>query len=193
MTDKMNPRDVESELEAALAKYATAEPRPNLEDRILANLRAVRKRAPQPVWRRWPAAVAIAAVLVLTIALALRSKKPAKNFIVHQASATTQTQVANRNDPGPLHSREQTSQKPAAHHSITRPATTVAASPKLDQFPSPQPLSDQETILAHYVTKYPKHAALIAQARTEQLRRDSLEEIRPAPADSNEDSPQPNK
>jgi hypothetical protein len=37
-------------------------------------------------------------------------------------------------------------------------------------------LSEQEEILASYVVKYPEHAALIAQARAETLRRDSEEE-----------------
>jgi hypothetical protein len=48
--------------------------------------------------------------------------------------------------------------------------------PKLDQFPSPQPLSEQEKILAAYVAKYPEDALLLAQARAEALRRDALED-----------------
>jgi hypothetical protein len=51
-------------------------------------------------------------------------------------------------------------------------------SPKLDQFPSPQPLSEQEEILANYVGKYPEHAILIARARNEALQRDQLEEMK---------------
>jgi hypothetical protein len=52
----------------------------------------------------------------------------------------------------------------------------VAADPRLEQFPSPQPLSDQEKILMSYVTEYPEHATLIAQARAEVLRREAAEE-----------------
>ena len=40
----------------------------------------------------------------------------------------------------------------------------AAGSPKLDQFPSPQPLSEQEKILTNYVAQYPEHAVLIARA-----------------------------
>jgi hypothetical protein len=61
----------------------------------------------------------------------------------------------------------------------------IAASPKLDQFPSPQPLSKQEKILANYVTEYPEHAALIAEARMEMLRRDQEEELPQPSADRN--------
>ena len=65
--------------------------------------------------------------------------------------------------------------------------------PKLEQFPSPQPLSEQEKILARYVNTYPEHAALIAQARTEELRRDSAEEMGEAGLAGNENSQQRNK
>jgi hypothetical protein len=47
--------------------------------------------------------------------------------------------------------------------------------PKLDQFPSPQPLTEQERILASYVALDPEHAALIAEARTEALLREAEE------------------
>ncbi|MGD0417120.1 MAG: hypothetical protein ABSA80_17310 [Terriglobales bacterium] len=52
----------------------------------------------------------------------------------------------------------------------------VAGTPKLAQFPSPQPLSEQERILASYVALYPETAALVAQARAEALQRDREEE-----------------
>lgn len=62
-----------------------------------------------------------------------------------------------------------------AAHRPTRDLA-VPSPPKLAQFPSPQPLSEQERILASYVAKYPEHAALVAQARAEALQQDSEEE-----------------
>jgi hypothetical protein len=53
---------------------------------------------------------------------------------------------------------------------------STSKTPKLAQFPSPQPLSEQEQILVSYVAKYPESAALVAQARAEALRRDREEE-----------------
>jgi hypothetical protein len=50
------------------------------------------------------------------------------------------------------------------------------ALPKLDQFPSPQPLSEQEKLLASYVAVYPKQAALLAKLRTEELERERIEQ-----------------
>jgi hypothetical protein len=51
-------------------------------------------------------------------------------------------------------------------HRSTPPAL-VAAEPKLDQFPSPQPLSEEEQALVHYVQSFPKEATLIAKTQEE--------------------------
>ena len=56
------------------------------------------------------------------------------------------------------------SRKPAARRV---PASTAAAHPKLDQFPSPQPLSAEEIALVQYVENFPKEARLVAQAQQE--------------------------
>jgi hypothetical protein len=62
------------------------------------------------------------------------------------------------------------------------PKVEIAAAPRLDQFPSPQPLSEQEKILASYVEKYPERSVLLARARTEALRQDQLEEMKALPS-----------
>jgi Zn-dependent M16 (insulinase) family peptidase len=54
----------------------------------------------------------------------------------------------------------------------------TASGPKLDRFPSPQPLSDQEKLLASYVADDPHHAVLIARAQAELEKRDHEEEMR---------------
>jgi len=43
----------------------------------------------------------------------------------------------------------------------------VAAYPKLDQFPSPQPLTAEQIALAEYAKNFPKEARLVAQAQEE--------------------------
>ena len=55
-------------------------------------------------------------------------------------------------------------------------AQVAKALPKLDQFPSPQPLSEQEKLLASYVAVYPKQAAVLARLRTEELERERIEQ-----------------
>ena len=56
----------------------------------------------------------------------------------------------------------------------------AVAGPKLDVFPSPLPLSEQEKILASYVAGYPEHAALVAEARMDALRQEAEERRRMA-------------
>lgn len=45
--------------------------------------------------------------------------------------------------------------------------TAAAAKPKLEQFPSPSPLSAEEIALARYARNFPKEAQLVAQAQRE--------------------------
>jgi hypothetical protein len=67
---------------------------------------------------------------------------------------------------------------PGKRSSVHLRRTEKAAEPKLDVFPSPLPLSEQEKMLASYVAEYPKEAALIARLRTEALQREFEEEMR---------------
>ena len=156
---------LDREIDAALAKYATIAPRPGLEERILANLRA--RPTVASTWWGWPAAAALAAIL-LTVLWISRSEKPVVKLV---------TQSPSPNTPAIRHPAIQPA-KPVSRkriHSNAAARATVASAPKLDQFPSPQPLSPQETILARYVSNFPEHAALIARARSEELQRDAAE------------------
>jgi hypothetical protein len=180
----MNKTDMENdaldrELDVALAQFAAAEPRAGLEDRVLANLRIERGRAPEPSWWGWPALAALAAILLVTVSLVWRSAKPKPDITVQAPPKAThfETQVAGNRGGGSVPHHQAGSKKRLKPPAVTHTVPEVASATKLDQFPSPQPLSEQEKILARYVTKYPEHAALIAQARTEELRRDATEEM----------------
>lgn len=171
--------ELDRALDAALAKYAAVEPRAGLEERVLANLRAEWTQVGGRAWWRWSLAAAAVAVIVVAVALVWRSGRPSPPVVANHPAVTTQgspesgTQAANRYG---------NAVRPQGHRPIRRTnahpphfAAVVAASPKLDQFPSPQPLSEQEEILANYVAKYPERAALLAEARMEALRRDAEE------------------
>jgi len=200
--DSTNQHDLENDkldrdLDAALAKFAAAEPRAGLDERILATLRTDQQRVATRSWWRWPVLATVAAALVVSVSVARRSGEPVQTTAAH-SPATTQstghagTQLANNAEGSPIRPHEATSEIRLKPRAITRPATVVVSAVRLDQFPSPQALSEQEKILARYVTKYPEHAALIAQARTEELRRDRAEEMGEAPT-HNEDLQQSNK
>jgi hypothetical protein len=161
-------------LDAALAKYTAIEPRAGLEDRILANLRAERGDSQDRAWLRWGVAAVFATVVLVIIGLAWRTAISAPTVAHRPPAMKPQVKL-----PAP----EIGSNRPPDSYSTVKPLAhrskrAAPANPKLDQFPSPQPLSEQEKILARYVDAYPEHAVLLARARTEALRRDQIEETR---------------
>lgn len=170
---------IEQALEAALAKYAAVEPRTGLEERVLANLQtaSIRKRP----WWRWSMATALAIALVTaTFVWKFGNRSPAittdhSSNVIHRANKPAPEVVAhNVSSKEALLARHEKQRRSAGHKVHSRVATAVQ--PRLDQFPSPQPLSEQEKILESYVAKYPERAVLLARLRTEQLRLDQVEE-----------------
>ena len=167
------------ELDAGLAKYAAVEPRAGLEERVLANLRAQQAGVAGHGWWRWSVAVVLAAVVVAVVAVAWRSGKPSRPLIVNHPSRS-----APANEPrgkvatngGAKQHRGQVSQRAGTVHKAQSPAV-AAVNPKLDQFPSPRPLSEQEEILASYVAQFHAQAVLIARVTNEELQRDRAEVI----------------
>jgi hypothetical protein len=167
------------ELDAALAKYAAVEPRLGLEERVLASLQAVHIADSRATRWLWCAAGALAVVIV-ALALVWRSSTlHAPRIATHHGTGAPS--VIPSGSPGitevgtnGAHSHPF---QPSARHG-KRPmhaTATAAANPKLDRFPSPQPLSAQEQILQDYVADYPEQAVLIARARNEALQRDAEE------------------
>jgi hypothetical protein len=177
-------------LDAGLRQYGEAEPRPGLEERVLANLRADRGRAVAWAWWPWVALAAVA-VIAMVVAVPLL-RKPEK---------TTATNTAQ----GPLTAINGTEARVTngdKQHSVTSPARVlskrpstmgshsslrVAASLKLEQFPSPQPLSEQEEILESYVAQFQEQAVLVARARTQELRAEEMREISADAANADSD------
>ena len=163
--------DLDRVLDAALAKYASVEPRTGMEERILANLRAERSRVADRAWWRWGMAVAVTVVVVVAMTLAWRTGRPPHPVItnhppvVKPSPQKLDTQVASRDQNiAPPHRHEPARKRVT---SASRPEPVVAATPKLDQFPSPQPLSNEELALARYVKDFPQEALLIARAQQE--------------------------
>lgn len=177
--------ELDSILDAALAKYAAVEPRVGLEERVLASLRAERARVPDRVWWRWSLAGALAAVVVVGLALAWRSGKLSRPIVKGHPSPTIQsapkpaTQLVSNaggkqirgNQPGPQ--KLAAVRKALVHRA--QPEAVALANPKLDQFPSPRPLSEQEKILLDYVERFPEAAVRIAEAQTALAQREELE------------------
>jgi hypothetical protein len=157
-------------LESALANYAKVEPRRGLEERVLVNLRAQRERDVTPNWRRWPVVVAGAAVAILA-AIALwhgaRTTGVTRSVTVTRPQEMVSAPVASTATVlGEINSRSQTPklkerQMPRTYASAVR--MPVGDAPKLDQFPAPEPLSEQEKMLMQYVADDPGEAQLVAE------------------------------
>jgi len=167
--------ELDRALDAVLAKCAAAEPRVGLEDRILANLRTVEARAADRKWWNWRMVTALVVVLIVAVALAWRWNMHPP--IVKQPAVPTSPASAEalRHESKSGTSGEK-AMRPKMRHAVKHAAVAVNA--KLDVFPSPLPLSEQEKILAIYVSQYPEHAALLAEARMEALRQQDEERRR---------------
>jgi hypothetical protein len=180
-------RGERSELEAALALYASVEPREGLEQRVLANLRGERE-AVRGGWARWWLAGTAVAMVVGTVGAGIVLRNvPDRGIFAVSHRVPPQIRVL-RHEEIDIHFPTIPMEKPAerpkatvrekgsrAHAEGEHPAI-LAAEPKLEQFPSPRPLSEQEKILASYVERYPETAELVAKARAAASLRDSLEE-----------------
>jgi len=158
---------LDDQIDAVLAKYGAVEPRTGLEERILANLKS-RERASAPVaWSR--SAGALAAALLIAISLLWVEKHSPQKVVPHATSLPEQAShqpIAQSAPPDSTHRVKPVKVRAKGKRSFTQPAL-AAAEPKLDRFPSPQPLTEEELALVRYVQSFPQEATLIAQAQEE--------------------------
>jgi hypothetical protein len=167
--------DLDQRLDTVLAKYANAEPRGGLEERVLANLGTKQAGTVAQLWWRWSATIALATVVlaVLAISHGLKSRRadqPMRANMMTPKPKATKSEVADQQITSPWQIRKaQARRNPHAR--------AIAVLPKLEQFPSPQPLSEQERILANYVAHFHNQAVLIARVNTAELQQDRLEMI----------------
>lgn len=194
MQDENSGRD--RELETILATYTAIEPRPGLEQRVLANLRAKQQLDAARSSRRGPvlAALAVAVtVAVVSLSWLTRSKvfdSPTGSDVASRAYVASDSWPAGaaqsdlekpRLEGRPLQGRVQPTRREKA--GTSRPGgndwrktkTAVELMPRLERFPAPEPLSEQEKLLVRFAEDDPQEATLVAEARAEQLQREDEE------------------
>jgi hypothetical protein len=179
---------LDRELDVALAKFA-AEPRTGLEERVLANLRAQHERNSSRLWWPWPVVAALAVAIALSVSVTWKLGKPAPITTAHQPAIVQrnqQTEMQVSHDGGIMVRPRAPYARRLKPYSVSFHATVLASSPKLEQFPSPQPLSEQEKMLSDYVSEHRKQAILVARARTAELKKDWTEEMGEDPTPSND-------
>jgi hypothetical protein len=169
-----NIEDLDLALDAALTRYAGVEPRAGLEDRILANLRAQRQLAQFPAWWRWGVVGALSAIVIVAMTLAWRAGRSAHLPMANHPTTTEQIRRAASPPAAAVSERPVGNTPTGASHSggviavrraAPRAQAVADADPKLDVFPSPRPLSEEELALARYVRSFPSDAKLVAQAQ----------------------------
>jgi hypothetical protein len=165
----MQPEEhnIEQWLDAALKQYGAAEARPGLEARVLTQLRAEKPVAFR--FRRWiPAAAAVGALAIAALWMAnsghhaARQARHTSQAAFSSGTARPSAKMATLPATTRAHSRAV-----QAQHGRTRlPLTMVRMErPKLRQFPSARPLTQQDKLLLEYVHHAPKEelAFVIAQ------------------------------
>ena len=183
--DSTGRTPLDDQLDAALAKYAAVEPRTGLEERILANLKSQPNSSTGMSGWRW---AVVAATLLVTSLLLWRIQEPKPQHIVRRPASSQEKvlpqAVAKITSPSSTRPIARAVLRKARKPVSTRPALAQAV-PKLDQFPAPQPLSEQEKILMSYISHSRDQAVLVARARTEALKKDREEEERDSDAIKN--------
>jgi hypothetical protein len=162
------PDELDRMLDATLSKYAAVEPPVGLEERVLAHVRVGPLR-PLRRWLDWGFAGAVAVIVVVAVLAWISTRLP--HIPIANHSPVTIPQPSTQQTKPASHATDDVAVKPPLMRKrVARRApvsTAVAAYPKLDQFPSPQPLTAEEIALAQYVKNFPKEARLVAQTQEE--------------------------
>jgi len=165
-------RIAEEWLDAGLKELGEIEPRAGLEMRILANLRTATTPASTKFWPVLAGALVLVAVaLILHLYPPVSQKTPSERTIASSQPAFPQVSnpavIAGANTETPAYRTERAKLKRL--HFV---AASVQATPRLESFPSPAPLSEQEMMLAAYVKEKPQEAEMVARVRADLLKQD---------------------
>jgi hypothetical protein len=186
MESNNQERLIDDRLDAALKQYGAAEPRAGLERRILANLRSERAHAISHTWRWWPVMTVVTTMLLIGTGVLLKTHFTNPPLVIGDrpsVPSTTERPRASGNEAHVL-----TASRP--HRDQNRIA---GPAPRLEQFPSPQPLSEQEELLARYIGQFPHDAVLMARAQTQLAKQEIMERDLPLGDAVSTDSQQENR
>jgi len=182
---KSRDQQLDQLLAKTLAEYGNAEPRFGLENRVVASLEAERARVAGRRRGWWIlGTVSVTAVVGASVWMGYKAADSQVKFQAASEAGRTQsaaTAIAKEGLPSRDRTVSPVATPASSKHGVrairTRAGEPLAKSgPRLEQFPSPVPLSEQEKILARYITQYPEHALLIARAQTALEQQDQREE-----------------
>jgi hypothetical protein len=168
--EKDKQMQIDDMLDSLLANYSSAEPRPGLETRILANLQgAAGNESPAGWWNfKWIwAGMVTAAIIVAAVLISGRHRvEPPTHVIVKTSPSVPQPEIQPhapiaRQETARIHRRKPSS-APTAQQSAA-----LALSQRPAIFPTPTPLSEQEKLLLSYVAGTPREE-VVAQSHPDE-------------------------
>jgi hypothetical protein len=145
--------DLDRQLRSALSTYG--DPGPGLDQRILTRISVQAIPTSPRRWLPWAIALPVAACLLILFVLSAHQQVPAPFGQANQVRQLQEHPIIAASRPA-LRPASPTSLKIRVPEpqSVAR-AASPAPLPKLDVFPTPQPLTPQEQALAVYVRKAP--------------------------------------
>ena len=152
----MRDRDLDRKIDEALARYAAVEPREGFEQRVLANLRARQSSARRNLSRLVGTAFAAVVFGTLLFTLIQRRTELTSYRAAGQLNQARDRRVGagriSPNDAENGRAESRTTQVVAKNTRVRNQHPGASAfSREAGQFPSPQPLSEQEKLLVRYV------------------------------------------
>lgn len=177
MDPKERERLVDSVLDRAL-RPQLVEPRPGLEERILANLPTQPQRGPWWQWM-WIPALAAAALLAVVIGMRVLHREAPAPIESKKTVQQPKQEIAVRPEP-PARDSVAPRKEVATHSGSTsarKPRAEVVAAalrqdlPRQAVFPAPVPLTDQERLLLALVNRQRPEAELLAAEQQAQRER----------------------
>ena len=186
--DDNNPEhEMDRWIDEAVSLYGKAEPRPGLEQRVLARLAEARRESSRT--RRWWSALAFSAAAILALVMVWQTRTEPTHIPAKPVAKVATTQRTEERTAGNKRLFDENTTRvgrPLAtvRNRSNRLALAVAATqnaPRLKRFPAPQSLSEQEQLLVRFVQEFPQKAALMARAQTEFRKQDELEMATPWP------------
>lgn len=169
MADQEKDKQMDKILDSLLANYSSAEPRPGLETRILANLREAEKKAPQGWWNfKWIwAGLVTAAIVIAAVLIGGRNRTtPPVDVIVKTNQPAPQPQIQPHAPDAPQQSAKIPRHKSPAPPTVRQDAA-LARSQRPAVFPTPTPLSEQERLLLRYYSGTPREE-VVAQSHPDE-------------------------
>ena len=190
MAEQDNEKQLDQLLDSLLSRYSDAQPRPGLETRILATVRAQAGKQKRPGWKQiwmWAGAAAAIAIIAVVMMMNYRAQKvPGSPTIAN----TPQPAVIPLKHSSAEHQRLAEEPPERKHSALPHPGPVVVSDVRhevrQDVFPAPAPPSEQERLLLGYLASTPQQE-VIAQSRPDRppLEEEIVPETQPVVPRSN--------